>query len=145
MSHAAALFRSRPWHALRPDTAHHALVAGHGDGGADDGVQAALTEDGGTLIAYLPPEQRVIDVDLTRLAGARVQAHWFDPRGGAAVRVSGAPFERAGVKRFVAPGRAGVVLVLDDQARGYPAPGQPEPLESTDGPGRLRSRSGAAR
>jgi hypothetical protein len=121
MTYALALFRSRPWHTLEPDRTHQVIVEGHWEAGADDGVQAALTRGGETLIAYLPPARRAVRVDLERLAGARLRAHWYDPRSGRA-RDAGA-FERAGTRLFVTPADGDWVLVLDDDAKHARPPG----------------------
>ncbi len=121
MTHVFALFRSRPWYELEPDRAHQLVVQGHGESGADDGVQAAVTRDRTTAIAYLPASRREIRVDVERLAGRRFRAHWFDPRTGAATPV--APFDRAGSQTFAPPAEGDFVLVIDDEARRYGPPG----------------------
>jgi Protein of unknown function (DUF4038)/Putative collagen-binding domain of a collagenase len=121
MQHALALFRSRPWWQLEPDRTHQVVVEGHWESGADEGVQAALTSDGGTLIAYLPPARRRVLVDLERLSGVAAQAWWFDPRTGQAS--SDETFRSSGSRAFTAPGEGDMVLVVDDVAKKYPPPG----------------------
>ncbi len=113
MSHARALFESRAWWDLEADVAHRLVVEGHGDPGADDGVQAAATSSRDTLIAYLPT-RRTIRVDLRQLSGARLAGFWFDPRTGSSTPIP--PFPRAGTRTFEPPADGDWVLVLDDAA-----------------------------
>jgi len=121
MGHAIALFRSRPWYELEPDAKHQLVVEGHWESGADDGVQAALTRDRATAIAYLPAARREVRLDLEALVGRRLRAHWFDPRTGAATFLEA--FDRSGSRVFKAPGEGDWVLVLDDEAKRYGPPG----------------------
>jgi len=121
MAVALALFRSRAWYELEPDRAHQVVVEGHDESGADEGVQAAVTRGGDTLIAYLPRSRKEVRVDLERLSGRRLRAHWFDPRTGQATLVG--TFDRYPARSFAAPTQDDWVLVLDDEAKGYPVPG----------------------
>jgi hypothetical protein len=122
MDHAAALLLSRPWYELEPDRTHQSIVDGHWESGADDGVQAAVTCAGGTLIAYLPRERREVRVDLERLSGEHVRAWWYNPRSGEASFTG--VFDRTGTRVFGTPSSEDWVLVLDDEAKGYSAPGE---------------------
>jgi hypothetical protein len=121
MSHAIGLFRTRPWWTLEPDARHRVVVEGHWESGADDGVQAALTRDRTTLVAYLPPARRSVRVDLEQMLGKRVRVHWFDPRTGTAAFVEAVA--RAGTRLFEVPGDGDWVLVLDDEEKRYGPPG----------------------
>jgi len=123
MQHAVALFRSRPWALLEPDQRHQVVVEGHWESGADGGVQAALTTDGATLIAYLPAERRQVRVDLDRLRGVDARAWWFDPRTGTATATES--FRSVGSRVFAPPGEGDFVLVVDDVANGCGPPGTP--------------------
>jgi hypothetical protein len=120
MVHLRALFRSRPWERLVPDLAHDAVIGG------TDGVAAALASDGGSLIAY-GPSPRTLTVDLTRLSGSEAQGWWFDPASGAAQALGS--FPSTGPSDFDPPGGSDWVLVLDDAALGYGAPGS-EPVDT---------------
>jgi hypothetical protein len=119
MTHVRELFESRAWWDLEPDAAHRFVVDGHGDPGADDGVQAAATAAGDTLVAYLP-SRRSIKVDLRGMRGTRLSGFWFDPRNGAATAIP--PFPRQGTRAFEPPGDGDWVLVLDDAAARRPLP-----------------------
>jgi hypothetical protein len=121
MGHAIALFRTRPWWTLEPDARHRVVVEGHWESGADEGVQAALTRDRTTLIAYLPASRRSVRVDLEQMLGKRLRVHWFDPRTGTATFVEAVP--RVGTRLFETPGEGDWVLVLDDEEKRYGPPG----------------------
>jgi len=114
------LFTSRAWQDLVPDADHSTLTAGFGEEGEADYAAGALTVDRETFIAYLP-SARQITVDLTRLSGTQVSVTWFDPAQGTAQGKS----TLAGKKTVtLSPPRAGDwVLILDDSARGFAAPG----------------------
>lgn len=118
------LFESRPWQQLVPD---QQLLAGDPGRGADH-QRAARAADGSFAFIYAPTG-RTIDVRLDRIAQrpgeGKVQAWWFDPRSGRARPISTSA--NRGVESFDPPGEPGRgndwVLVLDDAARGWPAPG----------------------
>jgi hypothetical protein len=120
MAYAFMFFSSRPWHELEPDRTHQFVVEGHWESGADEGVQAAVTRGADTLMAYLPPARKAVRVDLERLSGERLQAHWFDPRTGQATRIG--TFARSGSRVFRVPADGDWLLVLDDEAMGYAPP-----------------------
>ena len=87
-----------------------------GDVNGNDYVTAARTPDGRLAIAYLPAGGRV-DVDMTRMAGRRVRAQWYDPTSGKYATIQGSPFARRGRRTFTVPGKnhdgdADWVLVL---------------------------------
>jgi hypothetical protein len=121
MSHAIALFRSRPWYDLEPDRTHQVVVEGHWESGADGGVQAAMTRDRTTVVAYLPPARRDVILDLERLPGRTFRAHWFDPRTGIATPLP--PVARSGATTFRKPAEGDWVLVVDDEVKRYGPPG----------------------
>jgi hypothetical protein len=121
MARLAALFRSRPWHELRPDDSHAVLTGGLGEFRGLDYTAAALTSDRSTLIAYTPVS-RVLTVDLAKLSGSLVQAWWFSPRDGKTTNAG--RFSAAGSRDFPPPANEGDwVLVVDDVAKGRSAPG----------------------
>ncbi|MBN1673365.1 MAG: glycoside hydrolase family 140 protein [Kiritimatiellae bacterium] len=111
------LFESRPWHTLVPDLT---VIAG-GQGEGEDHVQAARGEDGGFLFVYLPTGKSVT-IDMAKLSGSTVRAHWFDPRTGQWTAIG--PYTHRGQQAFTPPKSHRIwdwVLVLDDAARGFPA------------------------
>ena len=117
LTHLAALFASRAWHRLVPDP----VFITDGAGSGDDAAVAARTDDGGTVMAYLP-SMRAITVALDRVAGAEGRAWWFDPRSGEASAIGAVP--TTGSRTFMPPGGGDWLLVLDDAAGGLPAPGR---------------------
>jgi hypothetical protein len=75
-------------------------------------------------MVYVPIGRR-FSVRMRAITGARVRAWWFNPRDGRATSIG--TFDTAGEREFVPPdvGEAlDWVLVLDDAAKHYPAPGR---------------------
>jgi hypothetical protein len=117
MQHARALLLSRPFLDRIPD---QSLVVSEVGTGTRH-VRATRHRDGSYALVYLPAGDPV-ELDLSKLAGEKLARHWFDPRTGTARSIGVAPKnERA---TFTPPpGGPDWILVLDDTARGYPAPG----------------------
>jgi hypothetical protein len=70
------------------------------------------------------PIGRSFSVRISKIAGDRVQAWWFDPRNGTATSIG--TFPNAGDRVFTPPAKGEMldwVLVLDDASRNYPPPG----------------------
>ena len=122
MARLKALFLSRPWYELVPDDKHEVVVDGLGEFRGLDYLAAARTADGATVMAYLPSE-RTFTVDMTKIAGARAKAWWFNPRTGKTDAAG--EFPTSGKRSFIPPGQGDWVLVLDDAAQKLAAPGQP--------------------
>ena len=121
MTHLKSLFASRHWYELVPDQKHEVVTGGLGEFHGLDYLAAARTEDGGTVIAYLPTP-REISVELSKVSGTRVRVWWFDPRTGKA-KLTG-EFPTRGTRDFIPPGEDDWVLVLDDASKNLAAPGQ---------------------
>jgi hypothetical protein len=86
MRHVRALLESRPFLYRIPD---QALVLS--DAGTEtDHVQATRAEDGAYAFVYLP-SGKPVTLDLSRLSGRTIVAHWYDPRTGAATKVGTFP------------------------------------------------------
>ncbi|MDP9315117.1 MAG: glycoside hydrolase family 140 protein [Chloroflexota bacterium] len=83
--------------------------------------RATRCADGTYALVYVPQAEQQIRVDLRVISGA-VNAWWFDPRNGKGY--SAGTYPNDGVVAFTSP-IAGPdwVLVLDDTAHGFPAPG----------------------
>jgi len=115
MTYLRNLLADTPWWRLAPDADHTLLT--NGLGAEDERAVAASTPDGSLAIAYLP-SRREITIDLTRLAGPRVAAQWYDPADGQFSAVQGSPFP-ATARRGFAPaprnssGFADWVLILE--------------------------------
>jgi len=85
---------------------------------------ATRDEEGRYAMVYAPVGRR-FQVRMEKIRGARVVAWWFNPRDGKAQRIG--EFPNTGERWFTPPdvGEAlDWVLVLDDAAQGYGAPGQ---------------------
>jgi hypothetical protein len=112
------LFAARPWHKLVPDQS--IVLSPQGEG--EDHVQAARAADGSFLVAYLTLGNPVT-IDLAKLNGRSVRAHWYDPRTGSLQSIG--EFPRTGSRQFKPPTQgpaADWVLVLDDGAKGFAKP-----------------------
>jgi hypothetical protein len=117
MQHLRRLVESRPFLSRVPDQS--LLPDGPGEGA--NHAQATRDTDGRYALVYLPvSEPRRVRLDA--LCGPTVRAWWFDPRSGAAAEAGELPAE--GGHTFTPPGNGpDWVLVLDDAAAGFGAPG----------------------
>lgn len=119
LRHARALLEASPFLARIPD---QALLIGDAGAGVDH-LRATRASDGGYALVY-SPTGRPFTVDLGKISGERVSAYWYDPRTGAAHDAGAWP---AGVPQTFSPPSSGRgadwVLMLDDAARNFPAPG----------------------
>ncbi len=114
LQYLKALMLSRPFFSRVPDPA----LAGNVNG-------VGATRGDGYIMVYAGQGQ-TIQVDTTSLSGNTVQAWWFNPRDGSVIQANN--FIGGATESFDPPGleEAGNdwVLVLDDQARGFPRPGK---------------------
>jgi len=122
MMHVRHLMESRPMLDRVPD---QSFIVGD-DGSGADHVQATRGND--YALIYLPTGKPV-RVAMGKISGERAKAWWFDPRTGEATPAGEVP--NKGTADFTPPGKPGRgndwVLVLDDAAKGYAAPGSPLP------------------
>ena len=117
MQHARALLLSRPFLERIPDQSMILSDVGVGT----HHVQATRDCAGRYAFVYLPAGDP-IELDLSTFAGDEVSVSWFDPRTGAA-RAEGV-VHKHNTTNFTPPdGGLDWVLVLDDAACGFPAPG----------------------
>ena len=88
-------------------------------------VQATRDAEGSYAMVYVPKANQTVTVDTSKLSTSRLRAWWYDPRTGRAEEIAG-EFPVGGPLSFTTPPEGpDWVLVLDDAARGYPAPGRP--------------------
>jgi predicted esterase len=124
MKFAKRLLLSRPYIGRVPD---QALVQGGTLAGTDH-IQATRGGDGSYAFVY-SASGKSFTVDLSRLSGTTITASWYNPRTGQATQM-GEYSKSLGTKAFTPP-TTGTgqdwVLVLDDKAKGYYAPGQAPP------------------
>jgi len=121
MARLKVLFASRPWFELVPDTKHDVVIDGLGEFTGLDYLAAARTTDGATVIAYLP-SPRTFTVDMSKVAGLRAKAWWYNPRSGASTDAG--EFATQGKRPFTPPGDGDWILLLDDASKKLQAPGQ---------------------
>ncbi len=84
----------------------------------------ATRDEEGTYAMVYAPVGRPFTVRMEVIKGEQVQGWWYNPRNGEATRIG--TFENRGEQTFVPPTPGELldwVLVLDDAAKGYPAPG----------------------
>jgi hypothetical protein len=119
MQHARKLLLSRPFLDRLPDQSLLASDPGTGS----DHVQATRAQDGSYAFIY-SASGGPFTVDMNKLAGSTIQAYWYDPRAGTATPAG--EFARAGTREWTPPSNGpghDWVLVLDDAAKEYSAPG----------------------
>jgi hypothetical protein len=107
------LFEQRPWYQLVPDQSVLASDAGSGPLRA----VAARSNDGSFVLVYAP-EGKPLRINMDKVTGNTVAAHWFDPRAGTWIQVG--EFPNLGRREFVPPSRSDRVLVLDNASKGLP-------------------------
>jgi hypothetical protein len=116
------LFRSREHWKLVPDIQHMVVTAGYGSGSTL--TTTARTQDGQTIIAYIPNgNSTALSVDMRKITGISGQAKcwWFNPRNGSTELIG--IHATQGSRQFTPPDANDWVLVLDDNSAGLPAPG----------------------
>ena len=117
MQHVRMLIESRPYFSRVPDPS---LVANPLEG-AD---RIAATRGDGYLFVY-SAQGRKFTVTMGKISGDRVKGWWYNPRTGTSSEIG--IFENTGVRDFECPSEgfgSDWVLVLDDAARKFPAPGK---------------------
>ena len=122
MKYYRLLFESRNWTELVPDFDNSVLTSGAGTFGSTDYATAAYATDGSSIIAYLP-SRRNVTIDPSILNGSTIRAWWYDPADGSATDVGTFPKSS---RTFHAPQGEDWVLVIDDEAQGFPPPGTPQ-------------------
>lgn len=126
MQHAKNLLLSRPYLTRIPDpdliipSSWKTSVPGSGIY-----YFAATRDEQGTYAMVYVPVGRNFKVKISKIAGQKVRAWWFNPRNGEAKLIG--EFENTGEREFTPPEKGEVldwVLVLDDASKNYPPPGQ---------------------
>ncbi|MBL9140213.1 MAG: glycoside hydrolase family 140 protein [Verrucomicrobiales bacterium] len=126
MQHGRALLESRPFLTRIPDDS---VVVGdrvptHLPGAGRYRLAATRDSDGSYAMVYVPVG-RAFTVRMEVVGGAKVKAWWFNPRDGSAKAIG--TFPNQGQRTFVPPELGEMldwVLVLDDAAKKYSAPGK---------------------
>ncbi|MEM8964858.1 MAG: glycoside hydrolase family 140 protein [Bacteroidota bacterium] len=110
MGYLRALFESRPFTTLLPDSS---VVISD-----ETGIRSARGD--GFVMVYLP-QNPTVDIDLSQMEGKRFQAWWFDPRSGDSINIG--KFKRSAYTLRTPSGTKDWVLVIDDASYDYPPPG----------------------
>lgn len=126
MQHGRALIESRPFLSRVPDpsvvVATDIPTAMPGTGR----YHFAATRDAeGSYAMVYAPVGRTFRVRMSSIAGPQVKAWWFNPRTGESTSIG--TFASTGERDFTPPAPGEMldwVLVLDDAAKGYAAPGR---------------------
>jgi hypothetical protein len=117
MRHVRALLESRPYLSRVPD---QSLVEN-----ALEGADRVVATRGEGYAFVYSPQGRKFTVRLDGVGAKELKAWWYNPRTGTAEEAG--TFPGAGTKEFTCPAEgfgADWVLVLDDAARRFPAPGR---------------------
>jgi len=129
MQHGRALIESRPFLSRVPDDS---IIASNrvptSIPGAGRYRFAATRDESGSYAMVYAPVGRKFSVHMDKITGAQVKAWWFNPRDGSAKPAG--EFPNTGTREFAPPDYGEMldwVLVLDDAAKNYPAPGRPVP------------------
>ena len=125
MQHGRALIESRPFLTRIPDDSVIVTdrVATSVPGAGRYRFVATRDESGSYAMVYAPVG-RAFKVHMEKITGATVKAWWFNPRDGSAKLLG--EFPNTGEREFLSPDMGehlDWVLVLDDAAKNYPAPG----------------------
>jgi hypothetical protein len=126
MQHGRRLMESRPWLNFVPDQSIIVtdIVPTSVPGAGRYFFAGARTSDGSCAMIYVPAGRK-FSVHMDKVTGAKVKAWWFNPRDGIATAIG--EFPNIGTRQFTPPGYGEAldwVLVLDDPAKGFVAPGQ---------------------
>ena len=117
--HIRALFESRLFSKLIPD---QSIIYGLNYRN-DNHIRAACANDGSFMVIYLAKGQDV-QVVMDKMTGEKSIAWWYNPRDGEVYKIG--EFDSTGISTY-SPPTNGIgedwVLVIDDAAKGYAAPG----------------------
>jgi hypothetical protein len=126
MQHGRALLESRPFVTRIPDP--DVIVTDRIPTrvpGAGRYAFVSTRDRDGTYAMVYAPISRSFRVRMTVIRGPKVKAWWFNPRTGEASSIG--TFANTGERDFAPPDRGEMldwVLVLDDESKGYRAPGR---------------------
>jgi len=125
MQYLRYLIESRPMLQRMPD---QSLIAGDNGTRAVERIDAMRASDGSYAFIYLPAGKQKVTVLTSKLSGTTLTAWWYDPRTGIAMHLN--DFAKTDTREFTIPAGSNDsintdwVLVLDDAAKKYPAPGK---------------------
>ncbi len=121
MPNLGRLMVSRNWTNFVPDASHTVVTSGYGTSGSIDYITTERESHGYTIVSYIPQDRMTPTVAMNQIAGSTANAWWYNPNNGAATSIGNYP--TSGTRTFTPPSTNDWVLVLDDAAQNYPAPG----------------------
>ena len=125
MQHGRALIESRPFLTRIPDDSIIVpAVVATSVPGAGRYRFVATRDEAGTYAMVYAPAGRPFTVRLSKIAGPKVVAWWFNPRTGQATRIPA--FTKTETRLFTPPDPGESldwILVIDDAAKSYGPPG----------------------
>ncbi len=110
MRNLRGLLESHRWWSLQPDTQGVLLIGGALEGASR--AAAAVARDGSVALIYAPSD-RSLTVNLSKLAGPRINARWYSPASGMYVAATSSVFSAAGTQTFTPAKTGDWVLVLE--------------------------------
>jgi hypothetical protein len=119
------LIESRPTLERVPD---QSLIAGDVSTRAVERFEAMRGADGSYAFVYFPSGKTNVTINTGKLSGEKLVGWWYDPRTGEAKQSDN--FAKTAAREFTTPSGGtndDWVLVLDDAAKRFPAPGSPKP------------------
>ena len=118
MIYLRRLLESRPYFNRIPDDS--LIVSENGSGGTH--MSATRSDNGSYALIYFPDAVSSATLDLSKLNGPTLKAWWYDTHTGLAQLIGELP--NHGAQTFTVPLEwHGWVLVLDETAAGFAAPG----------------------
>jgi hypothetical protein len=112
------LIESRPQFLRKPD---QSLIVGEVSNRALERAAALRASDGSYAFIYVQ-QARPVTIQLDKISGTTIKAWWYDPRTGKVQAMES--FSKKPTREFIPPASGeDWVLVLDDAAKGFPAPG----------------------
>ncbi|MEP6988517.1 MAG: putative collagen-binding domain-containing protein, partial [Chloroflexota bacterium] len=79
--------------------------------------------DGSYVLIYIPTAEQQVTIHLYGLSGNRLNGWWYDPRTGQSTSIG--TIDQVLQQSFISPKTGNDwVLVLDDNQKGFPPPGQ---------------------
>jgi len=119
LGNIGSLMKSREWWKFEPDYLNTVVTSGKGSGAGYKA--AARASDGRTVMVWFPDASQAT-VDLSKISGQQAKAYWWNPNDNTSTLIG---IYATTASQTVTPSSDGMVLVIDDEAAGFAAPGQP--------------------
>jgi len=110
MKYFGDFFRSLPWNKLIPDQKHVIVTSGLGEFRGLDYLATAISEDGRTLVGYMPTARTIV-IDLSKIRGNSAKFSWYDPSNGKSIPMGQFPTQSS--KEFTPPSQGDWAFVTE--------------------------------